>query len=79
MHVHRYYIHYVIYIIIMHYIYYVLCLTGEINDELLYLLYRLVGTYSLYAQQLVYNGELSINEPLVDSNNRMLEVRAVYT
>ena len=37
-------------------------------------LYRLVGSYSLYAQQLVRNGELSINEPLVDSSNRMLEV-----
>jgi len=35
---------------------------------------RLVGSYSLYAQQLVRNGDLSINEPLVDANNRMLEV-----
>jgi len=35
---------------------------------------RFVGSYSLYAQQLVSNGELSINEPLVDANNRMLEV-----
>jgi len=41
-------------------------------------LYRLVGSYSLYAQQLVLNGELSINEPLVDANNRMLEVYKIY-
>jgi len=38
-------------------------------------LFRIVGSYSLYAQQLVRNGQLSINEPLVDTNNRVIEVR----
>ena len=41
-------------------------------------LFRLVGSYSLFAQRLIQNGELSINEPLVDASNRMLEVFSVY-
>jgi len=35
---------------------------------------RLVGTYSIFAQQLIQDGELIINDPLVDNNNKMLEV-----
>jgi len=41
--------------------------------------FRLVGSYSLFAQRLVQNGELSINEPLVDASNRMLEVCLLLT
>jgi len=48
-------------------------------DGLVTCMFRLVGSYSLYAQELVQNGELSINEPLVDVNNRMLEVYIMFT
>jgi hypothetical protein len=40
--------------------------------------FRHIGTYSLFVQQLMQDGELIISDPLVDSNNRMLEVNFIY-
>ena len=36
--------------------------------------FRLIGTYSIFAQQLMQDGEMHINDSLVDSSNKMLEV-----
>ena len=50
------------------------CYFVQLLFILFFVYFRIVGTFTLILQQLIQDGEIKVCEPLVDINNRILDV-----